>query len=96
MKKPINPDTLAALVSGIRENHTAFSDWDSSSGYYAERVMELMMQLMKDGHVIDLSIWPQGNVTQVWEVRIDNIKLCMGGVLYDETAVPKLLKRERS
>jgi len=95
MKKPINQATMASLVSYIRSNLEAFSRGDRNSGYYAERVMGLLTGLMMGGHVIDVSIWPQGNVTQVWEVRIDSIKLCMGGVLYDETAVPKLLKRER-
>jgi len=96
MKKPISQATLARLVSNIRSSLKAFDEGDSRSVDYAEIVMGILTRLMKDGHVIDLSIWPQGGAAQIWDVCIDSIKLCIGGVLRDETAVPKLLKKGRS
>ena len=96
MKKPINQATMARLVSNIRSNIEAFDKGDSISTDYAERVMNALNQIMRDGHVMYVSIWPQNGITQVWDVCVDGVDLCKGGVLYDETAVPKLLKRERS
>lgn len=94
MKKPISQATLATLVSNIRNNLAAFDEGTANSVYYAERVMEGMTQIMKDGHVVIMSIWPQGNATQVWKICIDDVTLCMGGILRDKDAVPKLLKRK--
>jgi len=95
MKKPINQVTLDMLVSNIRSNLKAFDEGDSRSVDYAEIVMGILTRLMKDGHIIGVSIWPQNEVTQVWDVCIDAVHLCKGGVLFEE-AVPKLLKNGRS
>lgn len=95
MKKPISADTLAILVSSIKGNFAAFDAGKDSSVYYASRVMEVMSQLMKDGHVIVISIWPQGDVTQIWSISIDAVDLVNGGVLLEDTAVPQLLKGGR-
>lgn len=95
MKKPINPDTLAMLVGHIRINLKDFDEGKGTSVISAERVMEILTGLMKDGHVIEVNIWPQNEVTQVWEVRIDDIYLCRAGMLLDGTAVPALLKQKK-
>jgi len=96
MKKPINPATMTVLVTNIQDNLKAFDEGDSRSVDYAEIVMGILTGLMKDGHIIHVSVWPQNEATQVWDVCIDAVHLCKGGILLDGNAVSLLLKKGRS
>ena len=94
--KPIKVEMLSTLVDLVRSNRQAFVKGEAKSTEYAAAVMGLLTELMKDGHIVTVSIWPQNGVTEIWNIDIDSVGLVCGGVLFDTRAIDRLLKTGRS